>query len=239
MRRLIALSLVTLCVLALTGLGVWQVQRLMWKNALITAVNERTQSPPIALDAKDGQWPTLTQDRDEYRRVTVTGQFRHDKEVQVYALTEAGAGYWVMTPLTTANGATIFINRGYVPTDRRDPATRAEGQMSGPVTVTGLVRMSQDKGWLFLPPNDPVAEQWSLRDTKQMAKARGLGHVADYFVDADASPITGGWPKGGMTVVKFTNNHLSYALTWFAMAAFLAGFTVWWLRRPKTQAPKY
>ncbi|OYW83489.1 MAG: Surfeit locus 1 family protein, partial [Asticcacaulis sp. 32-58-5] len=212
MRRLIALSSVTLCVLALTALGVWQVQRLMWKNALIAAVNERTQSPPMALEATNGQWTALTAADDEYRRVRVTGQFLHDKEVQVYALTELGAGYWVMTPLVTANGATLFVNRGYVPTALRDPAKRAEGQVSGPVTVTGLARMSQDKGWLFLPPNDPASDQWSLRDTKQMAKARGLGHVADYFVDADASAVAGGWPKGGMTVVKFTNNHLSYAL---------------------------
>lgn len=237
MRRLIALSLVTLCVLALTALGVWQVQRLMWKNALIETVNERTQSPPMVLEAINGQWPALTEANDEYRRVSVTGQFRHDKEVQVYALTELGAGYWVMTPLVTANGATIFVNRGYVPTALRDPAKRAEGQVSGPVTITGLARLSQDKGWLFLPPNDPAGDQWSLRDTKQMAKARGLGHVADYFVDADASAVAGGWPRGGMTVVKFTNNHLSYALTWFAMAAALAGFTIWWLRRPKTTKP--
>jgi len=234
MRRLLLLSAVFITIAALTGLGVWQVKRLMWKTALIETVNSRVHAAPTPLDAGPGGWPALNKTEDEYRRVRLSGHFLNDKEVQVYALTEQGAGYWVMTPFATDSGATVFINRGFVPTDHKGPETRAGGRIDGPVTVTGLVRMSETKGWLFSQPNDPAADRWYLRDTQKMAEARSLSHLPDYFVDADATPVPGGWPRGGMTVIHFTNNHLSYALTWFALAAGLTGVTVWRLRRSKS-----
>jgi len=234
MRRLMLLSAVVLTIAALTGLGVWQVKRLMWKTALIETVNARVSAPPVALDTGPGGWPALNKTDDEYRRVRLSGHFLNDKEVQVYALTEQGAGYWIMTPFVTDRGATLFINRGYVPTALQSPQTRPAGQVNGPTSVTGLVRLSETRGWLFSQPNDPVADRWYLRDTQKMAGARGLGHsVPSYFVDADATPVPGGWPKGGMTVIRFTNHHLSYALTWFTLAAGLTGVTVWRLRRSK------
>ncbi|MFT3996089.1 MAG: SURF1 family protein [Asticcacaulis sp.] len=232
MRRLLLLGTVLITIAGLTGLGIWQVKRLMWKTALIETVNARTTAPAVALDAGRNGWPALNKANDEYRRVRLSGHFLNDKEVQVYALTEAGAGYWVLTPLVTDTGATIMVNRGYVPTDLKAPATRPAGQVSGPVAVTGLVRMSEVKGWLFSQPNDPPF-RWYRRDTKMIATSQALGYVPPYFIDADATPVPGGWPKGGMTVIRFTNHHLSYALTWFAMAAGLAGVTFWQWRRSK------
>ncbi|MDC7685120.1 SURF1 family protein [Asticcacaulis sp. BYS171W] len=236
MRRLVLPIAVVLVTAVLLALGVWQVQRLMWKTALIETVNARTTAPAQALEAGPSGWPVLTKANDEYRRVRLSGRFLNDREVQVYALTEAGAGYWVMTPFAT-DGGTIFVNRGYVPTDRKAPETRIPGQVSGPTTVTGLVRLSETKGWLFSQPNAPADDRWYLRDTQVMARARDLGAVPAYFIDAEASNLPGGWPKGGMTVVRFTNNHLTYALTWFAMAAGLAGATLWLTLRPKTKTP--
>lgn len=156
-------------------------------------------------------------DADEYRRVRLTGIFRHDRETLVQALTERGAGFWVMTPLTGPAGP-VLVNRGFVPAERRDPAARAAGQVRGPVTVVGLVRRSEPGGG-FLRANDPAAERWHSRDVAAIAHARGLGPVARVFVDADAGPNADGWPVGGLTVVRFRNTHLVYALTWFALAA--------------------
>ncbi|ESQ78975.1 SURF1 family protein [Asticcacaulis sp. YBE204] len=237
MRRLFMLSVVGLVVLVLTALGVWQVQRLMWKTTLIETVNARTTAPAQTLESGPSGWPALTKANDEYRRVRLNGHFLNDKEVQVYALTEAGAGYWVMTPFATDSGATIIVNRGYVPTDKKAAASRPEGQVTGPVEITGLVRMSETKGWLFSQANAPADDRWYLRNVEQIASAKGVGAVPAYFVDADETPVPGGWPKGGMTVVRFANSHLTYALTWFALAAGLAGFTIWWLRRPKAKTP--
>ncbi|UDF05670.1 SURF1 family protein [Asticcacaulis sp. AND118] len=236
MRRLIAFFAVSVVVLALTALGVWQVQRLMWKTALIETVNARVHRAPQPLVAGPGGWPAFTPANDEYRRVTLSGHFRHDKETQVYALTDLGAGYWVMTPLETAGG-TVIINRGYVPTELRAPETRAQGQVPGEVQVTGLVRMSQDKGWLFSQPNDPAKDQWFLRDVAQIARARGVS-TPNWFIDAEAATVSGGWPRGGLTVVRFTNNHLVYALTWFTLAAGLAGGSLWLVRRGRKAEKK-
>ena len=144
------------------------------------------------------------------------------------AVTERGAGFWVLTPLDMRR-ETVLINRGFVPTERRDPRTRAAGQVGGAVTVVGLLRMSEPGG-AFLRSNDPVAGRWYSRDVAAIAQARGLGPVLPLFIDADASPNPGGYPVGGLTVVRFPNNHLAYLLTWFALAVMCAVAVVQLLR---------
>jgi len=127
-----------------------------------------------------------------------------------------GAGFWVLTPLRTLQG-TMLVNRGFVPAERRDPASRAGGQTAGPVTITGLLRASEPKGG-FLRSNDPAGVRWYSRDVPAIAAACGIGQAAPFFVDADATPNPGGWPVGGLTVLRFNNNHLVYAFTWFGLA---------------------
>jgi surfeit locus 1 family protein len=229
-RRLVATTAVVVAVAVFVGLGIWQVERLFWKLDLVERVDARLAAPPVAAPGPEG-WPGLTRAADEYRRVSVRGRLLHEREVRTLAVTERGAGYWVMTPLA-GEGFTVLVNRGFVPQDRRDPASRADGQVPGEVTVTGLLRMSEPGGG-FLRANAPDAGRWYSRDVGAIAAAMGLdGRVAPYFIDADATPNPGGLPVGGMTVVHFRNAHLSYALTWFALAG---GLT--WLalraRRPK------
>lgn len=146
------------------------------------------------------------------------------------AVTERGAGFWVLTPLHTGQGI-VLVNRGFVPGDRRDPATRTAGQAVGMVTVTGLIRASEPGGG-FLRANDPAADRWYSREVAAIARARGLGTVAPFFVDADATPNPGGYPLGGLTVVSFRNNHLVYAITWFALALLSAGAAILAWRKP-------
>lgn len=206
-------------------LGLWQLDRLEWKRGLIQRVEERIHAEPQPLPI---EWAHANAMRDEYRRVRLTGTFRHAAETRVQAVTEKGPGYWVLTPLVTPE-ATVLINRGFVPEDRRDPATRAEGQVPGQVTVTGLLRMTEPEGG-FLRTNDPAADRWYSRDVAAIAAARGLGPVAPWFVDADATPNPGGWPLGGLTVLSFPNSHLVYALTWFALAAGLVVMMIYVVR---------
>src|SRR5262249_10480900 len=148
-----------------------------------------------------------------------------------------GPGYWVMTPLQRDDGSLVYVNRGFVPMDDRAPATRLAGQVDGETTVTGLLRLPESKGWLFSQANDPAHDNWYRRDIAAMAEAKHLGPVAGYFIDADATPNPGGWPKGGLTVIKFPNSHLQYAVTWFALAAMLAGVSIWlvWFRKPESE----
>ncbi|BBB11544.1 SURF1 family protein [Sphingopyxis sp. FD7] len=207
----------------LAGLGVWQVERRAWKHELVAAVEARIAAAPVAAPGPEA-WPRIDEKDDAYRRVTATGVFRHDRETLVQAVTERGAGFWVLTPLETPR-FTLLVNRGFVPSSRREASTRAAGNVAGPVTVTGLLRVSEPGG-AFLRDNDPAENRWFSRDVAAIAKARGLKRAAPYFVDADAAPNPGGYPVGGLTVVRFRDHHLVYALTWFALCA-LSLFFAW------------
>lgn len=212
------------------ALGVWQVQRLAWKNDLVARVNERAHAEPVAAPAPD-QWPALQADPSahEYRRVQLAGEFLHGAEQRVQAVTEQGAGFWVMAPLRTTDGSVVWVNRGFVPSASQWQATREAAHCRGPATVTGLLRRSEPDGG-FLRRNDPAAGRWFSRDVPALAIAAGLppAAVAPYFVDAGADTpcATPQGPVGGLTVLRFANNHLVYALTWFALAAMAAAGTV-------------
>lgn len=213
-----------LTVAGLVGLGTWQVQRRAWKLDLIARVDARIHAAPVAPPAR-AAWP-LVGPEDAYRRVRVVGTFLHDEETLVQALTERGGGFWVLTPLRTADGSLILINRGFVPGDRRDPATRGDGQVGGETAVTGLLRLTEPHGG-FLRANDPQAGRWYSRDVAAIAAARGLADAAPFFIDADAAANPGRLPVGGLTVVAFRNDHLVYALTWYALALMVAGATAY------------
>ncbi|WP_369719794.1 SURF1 family protein [Bradyrhizobium sp. LLZ17] len=205
----------------LIALGVWQVERRTWKLALIDRVEQRVhaEAQPIPSPAS---WPAVTAANDEYRHVTVSGRFLHDRETLVQAVTEEGPGYWVLTPLQRGDGTLVLINRGFVPSERRDVSTRRDGNPQGEVAITGLLRVTEPKGG-FLRNNVPQHNRWYSRDVAAIAAERGLDEVAPFFIDADAGSQTAGGPIGGLTVVRFPNNHLIYALTWFALAFMLAG----------------
>ncbi|MDN8612707.1 SURF1 family protein [Variovorax ginsengisoli] len=231
MRRLLPRLALALCALsAFAGffaLGTWQLERRAWKLDLIERVDQRVHAP--AVDAPGpGQWPRVNRADDEYRHVRATGRFLHDRETLVQATTELGSGYWVLTPLRMADGRSLLVNRGFVsPAQQKQRAARRESGPAEPaeaVTVTGLLRMTEPRGAL-LRDNDPGADRWYSRDVMAIAQARGLSDVAPYFVDADAVAAAPGGPVGGLTVIAFPNNHLVYALTWYALALMVAGAT--------------
>lgn len=214
--RLLMFGAMLLLVMVFAVLGTWQVQRLFWKLDLIARVEARVHSAAVPTPSTS-DWAGIDAAKDEYRHVTATGIFEHDKSVLVQAVTVLGAGFWVITPLVRDDQSTILINRGFVPTDRRNAASRVQGDIAGRVDVTGLMRMSEPGG-AFLRSNDPADGRWYSRDVEAIASAQELTDVAPYFIDADKTPNPGGLPVGGLTVVNFGNSHLAYALTWYAMA---------------------
>ncbi|MBX5184452.1 SURF1 family protein [Rhizobium sp. NZLR5] len=227
-KRAIFCVCLVLLAAGLAALGTWQVQRLAWKRDLIARVDQRVHARPLPAPTQ-ADWAKVNAADDEYRRVSAAGTLANDKETLVYASTALGPGYWVMTPLTLADGTAVLVDRGFVPTDRRDPATRRDGELSGIVEITGLMRMSEPKGSL-LQSNDLAADRWYSRDVAAIAQKRGLSAVAPYFIDADAAANPGGLPVGGLTIIHFPNNHLVYAITWYGLAAMVLALLVFILR---------
>jgi len=228
-RRALPAALLALAALIFVGLGIWQVERRAEKLALIQAVDRRVHAQPAAAPGP-ADWPHISLASDAYRPIRARGAFLHDRETLVQAATARGPGYWVMTPLRTEAGWTLMVNRGFVPAERPDRASRRAGEPQGLVTVTGLLRITEPGGG-FLHANDPAANRFYSRDVAAIAATRGLGPTAPYFLDAGATPGDAHQPRGGMTVLAFPNNHLEYALTWFALAGLsLLGLVRIWRR---------
>ena len=207
------------------ALGSWQIKRLYWKRALIERVAQRVNAPAVTAPAKI-DWPNITPETDEYRHVRVSGIFLNHLSIRVQASTVLGRGFWLITPLQTADNSIILINRGYIPYKTAHPTT--ELTATSAIEVTGLLRMSE-AGGAFLRRNNPNEQRWYSRDVPAMAAALQLSGVAPYFIDADAntnaanSASDNPAPVGGLTVIAFNNNHLVYTLTWFALALMVAG----------------
>lgn len=228
--RTALIALAACALLAFAGfaaLGTWQLFRLQWKLDLIDRVEHRVHAPPVPAPSP-AQWPRVNTAGDEYRHVQLAGTFLHAHTTPVQATTALGFGYWLLTPLRSADGSVVLVNRGFVPAASLREALAARPDEAA--TVTGLLRMSEP-GDIFPRRNDPAGNRWYSRDVRAIAGVLGLSRVAPYFVDADAVPESAtraaSSPVGGLTVVSFHNNHLVYALTWYALALMVAGAAFW------------
>ncbi|HTL14963.1 MAG TPA: SURF1 family protein [Thermomonas sp.] len=213
--RIVLLAALALAAAGFVALGEWQVQRLHWKRALVARVDSRVHAPARP-PPPPASWAGVSAARDEYRHVVLHGRYLPGRGTRVQALTELGAGDWMLDPLLTADGP-VLVNRGFVPDGARPAPPPA-----GTVAVTGLLRISEPGGG-FLRDNQPARDRWYSRDVAAIARARGLAGAAPYFVDAEAAPGDPRWPRAGLTVVRFRNHHLQYALTWFGLAV----LTLW------------
>lgn len=234
-RSLLALTALMLAALAvLVGLGLWQLERLQWKEGLIEKIETRSKGPAISLEdatlmAGQGQDPS-------YYRVRVSGRFDHAKERYLFAVSDGKTGWHVIAPLETEDGKIVLIDRGFVPSELREPSSRIEGQLENEIAVTGIVRMP-DTQRLFTPDNEPEDNRWFWRDLAAMAQSmypetpEGL---APFLLEAEKGEVPGGWPEGGQTRLEIPNNHLQYAITWFLLAVCLLvifGAYIWKARR--------
>jgi surfeit locus 1 family protein len=219
-----AVPIVLLCL----GLGAWQIQRLHWKEGLIGERSAAVNAPAIGVPSDRAVPSSL-----EFRHVSAEGVFLNDKEIFLGAASEGGEiGYQVLTPLRQADGRIVFVNRGFIPSELKDRAKRSAGEPAGHVRIEGLLRLPPDgrPNW-FLPDNRPDLNYWFWVDLPAMATADKLEPVAPFYIDADATPNPGGWPRGGVTRLELPNNHLQYAITWFSLAVAMIVIYVLFHRR--------
>ncbi|MDA0654160.1 MAG: SURF1 family protein [Proteobacteria bacterium] len=230
-RRAVVLTsifVVTPVVVALLWLGTWQVQRLGWKTAQIELREFNYAQEPVRLPTRDTQLA-----RAGWRRVFETGAFEHDREFHLWSIRDGAAGYDILTPLQPdQGGGPVLVDRGWVPVDRKDPATRTAGQVAGQVTVTGFVRTDLDVPGPYTPDNEPEQNIWYVVDFPAMSARDGTFYRPAILVAVDtANP--GGLPVGAAGLPELRNTHLAYAITWYGLA--LAAVVIWVLvlrRRP-------
>ncbi len=213
----------------LISLGAWQLERKAWKEQLIETLQERLSAAPVPLPEV---WSAPDSD-SEFTRVVLRATFDHSQEAFVYTVGSAlrpdvtERGFWVFTPAKLADGRTVVVNRGFVPEDRKDPHTRAAGQVEGAVEIVGVLRRPEARG-MFTPDDDPAHNVWYLRDHRLIAAAKGWGNVGWFFVDQDSPAVPGGLPRARPLTAQLRNEHLQYALTWFGLACvFAVGFAFW------------
>ena len=204
------------------SLGVWQMERRAWKRDILDRIATNQAAAPLTLDELLKGDPL----RFEYGRVRVSGSFLHDKEFYLAARSlKDKVGMQVVTPLRTDDGPIVLFDRGWIPSERKEPAKRAEGQLAGKVDLVGIVRRSQIKRQ-FAPDNDPARNFWFHVDVpvmRQMAGGAADPVLDSFFLEADATANPGGIPIGGQTRLDIPNDHLQYAITWFLIALAGAG----------------
>ncbi|MBY5337833.1 SURF1 family protein [Rhizobium leguminosarum] len=214
--------LVLIALAILISLGTWQVERLHWKEGLIADIAARQAASPVPL--ADIEAIAAAGGDIEYRKVTATGRYINNKERHFFATWRGQTGFYVYTPLELADGRILFVNRGFVPYDNKEPETRMQGQLTGEQIVTGLARekLPAKPSWV-VPDNDVAKNIFYWKDLDVMAESVGLekASVIPFFVDADSTPHPAGLPIGGVTQVDLPNDHLQYAFTWYGLAAVL------------------
>lgn len=221
------------CVLILLGLGTWQLDRRVWKENLIATLNTRLAAPPRDLPLRS-DWARLTQNDSEYLRVAFPAEFIDGEEAFVYTAGSPlrpdvkGPGYWVFAPARLPGGSVVVINRGFVPLDRKDPATRLAGAPRGIVDVIGLLRWPETRG-LFTPADDPAGSVWYLRDPAAMSDAKKWTSAAPFYIDQEAPVPPGALPLPGKLEAHLPNRHFEYAITWYGLALAMAGVYLVWL----------
>jgi surfeit locus 1 family protein len=221
--------------IVLLGLGTWQVQRLYEKREQIAERTVRTTAAPVALPAAGTPLSAVVLADLDFRHGAATGVFLHEREMYLAARTmEGSVGYQIVTPLQEADGSVVLVNRGWVPEAAKDPAKRPQGQVGGSVTVDGAIRAPGLQHWLQ-PDNEPARNIWFWSDLQAMAAHADIApeRMVPVFLEAGPAPNPGGVPIGGQTKVNLPNDHLQYAITWYALAAGLAVIYVLYHRQPR------
>ena len=215
----------------LIALGSWQWSRMHWKQDLLGDLKKAAVAAPRPLAALVR--PSSNPVALRFRRVTLTGVFEHDLEMHVWAPSKSGPGWSVITPIrlppdvaAKVGAVRLLVIRGTVPAARKSAKARAAGQLDGPQSITGRIRIDRPNTWANQPDIDK--NEWFTRDLERMvAHINGQqeegGPVLSFFVELE-QPIGGHTaPQPDLNALTLSNRHFEYAMTWWGLAATLVG----------------
>ena len=214
-------------IVVLLSLARWQATRAIWKEALIADLTQRLAAPAVEIPTPSA-WRDLNADTSEFVRVNFSAELVPGEEALVYTSGSSlrpdvkGAGYWVLALARLSGGGLVVVNRGFVPEGRQDAKTRPAPQQTGVARIVGIMRWPEARG-AFTPSDDPVRNLWFVRDHMAIAKEKGWGIVAPFYIEQEAPAAPGGLPQVGTLVPNLPNNHRQYELTWAGLAIVLAG----------------
>jgi surfeit locus 1 family protein len=223
-------------VVCLLALGFWQLERREWKRELLADLRHALSETAPAQEFRDAE---ADRQRD-YIRTRLKGEFDHAQERYLFSIAAREPGWQVITPLRTVDRRLVLVNRGFVPERLRRPESRREGLVRGELEVMALVRKQASAG-PFTPANQPERNIWYWADVPALLDSIAIpkGFLAsERMVEALPRPGAPQWPKPMPPDPRaIPDNHLQYALTWFALAGILVIMTVLLLRSGPRDTP--
>jgi surfeit locus 1 family protein len=196
------------------ALGTWQVNRLAWKQGLITAIAEANSKTPITnLPTDDAALDGL-----QFHKVSVKGTWRGDVEFHLAPRYYRDKfGYALITPFTLKDGRTLLVNRGWIPAKKKDLKDRLKTAVKGKATLSGLIRVGAERSY-FSPINQPDKNIWFGRDVAEMAAHAKLNNVVPAMLDLVGEQNVEKLPVPSDGTIRLRNDHLSYIITWYGIA---------------------
>jgi surfeit locus 1 family protein len=217
----------------LLGLGTWQVERKAWKEALIDTLTRRASDAPVALPPP-AEWARMTPESWEFRRVRLRVEPMGQPDALLYTGGSAlrddvkAPGYFVFAPARLPDRNVVVVNRGYV--------TGKTYARTGAQEIVGAMRWPEEPSW-FIAAHDAAGDVWHARDHRAMAAFKGWGEVAPFYIEQEAPVPAEGAPHPAPLQVRLRNDHLQYALTWYALAVVLAAISALWAVRRRREPP--
>ena len=201
----------------LAALGVWQLRRLEWKEAILADIDARIDAAPVAVPA------ALDREAHRYLPVTARGDFTGAPVRVLVSTKERGAGYRLVSRFELDDGRAIMVDEGFVGLEENATPEPAED-----VTVAGNLHWP-DETDRWTPEPDLSQGLFYARDVERLADALATEPVLIVArtvagTDARATPLP-------VTSAGVPNNHLGYAVQWFGLAAVWLGMTAFLLWR--------
>ena len=219
--------LLVIAFLILLSLGTWQVERLQWKKRLLGQIEGNIRISHLKVPVIDNSIIDFN-----YRNVMVEGNFLPKLSINLEPRTHKGvAGVHVITPFYSEKKH-ILVNRGFVPYEYLNAFNKNYKNITEEklIIIKGIARLYGKKRWP-IPNNDLIAGKWFFLNIADISKYLGL-KLEPYVIELTKNEDGQNYPISNITIIDIPNNHLQYAITWYALALTLAILIIFLSNKP-------